>query len=266
MQSVIFLSHGAPQIILDHSEVHDFLAGLGASLDGLRARPSAIVVISAHWESSGFRVTGSEQLRTIYDFGGFDPRLYEIIYPAKGNAALAQEIVELGHQAGLTIQIDAQRGLDHGAWVPLHLMYPEADIPVLQVSVPRGATPAEMFRLGQVLAPLREQNILILGSGSLTHNLYEFRGQDLDEVPPSWVSPFTDWFAEKVAMGDVASLLDYSRLAPFARENHPTAEHILPFFVVLGALNGQKLDRLHHSYNYGILAMDAYGSGLAPQA
>lgn len=255
MLSAIFLSHGAPQIILDDSKARDFLAGLGKTRD----RPRAIVVISAHWESSGVKIGGAEKPRTIYDFGGFDPKLFEIIYPASGDPVLATTLSEMCQAAGIASQIDGGRGLDHGAWVPLHLMYPEADIPVVQVSVPRGVTPDEMFKLGQVLAPLRERNILILGSGSLTHNLYEFRGQDLDEVAPRWVSDFADWFAEKVAAVDVASLLDYRRLAPFARENHPTEEHILPFFVVLGAAKGQKLDRLHHSYNYGILAMDAYG-------
>ena len=186
-----------------------------------------------------------------------------------GDAKLAGEIAEMLGQNGLMSQIDSKRGLDHGAWVPLLLMYPDADIPVLQIAVPKVATPRMMFDLGRVLARLREENILIIGSGSFTHNLYEFIGQDVAAVPEPWVVAFADWMREKLAAGDVESLLDYRRLAPFARENHPTEEHILPLFAALGAGMGMDgdlrdetiVESLHNGYNHAILAMDAYGFG-----
>lgn len=265
MIPALFLSHGSPMIFLDQTPAHDFLVHLSE----ITGRPKAIVVISAHWETQGFQVMGTEHPATIYDFGGFDPRLYQLTYPAAGNPALAERIVAClsGHQ--IAASLNTTRGLDHGAWIPLLLAFPQADIPVLQIAVPKVATPRMMFDLGRALARLREENILIIGSGSFTHNLYEFTGQDVAAVPEPWVVAFADWMREKLAAGDVESLLDYRRLAPFARENHPTEEHILPLFAALGAgvgMDGDLRDEtaialLHHSYNHAILAMDAYGFG-----
>ena len=262
MIPALFLSHGSPMIFLDQTPAHDFLTHLSI----ITGAPKAIVVISAHWETQDLQVMGTEHPKTLYDFGGFDPRLYQLTYPAFGDPALAERIVTALAAQNISAHIHTTRGLDHGAWIPLILAFPQADIPVLQISVPKGATPRAMFDLGQALAFLRTENILIIGSGSFTHNLYEFMGQDVTAVPEPWVVAFADWMREKLASGDVESVLDYRRLAPFARENHPTEEHMLPLFVAMGAgTNGHEFGRVqhvHHSYNHAILAMDAYGFGV----
>jgi 4,5-DOPA dioxygenase extradiol len=155
--------------------------------------------------------------------------------------------------------LNAERGLDHGAWVPLSLMYPEADIPVTQLSVVRGASPAEHERLGQALAALRHEGVLVVGSGSLTHNLYEFRGQGIDAPVPQWVSDFENWTKSRLEASDRAALLNYRNEAPFAEQNHPTDEHLLPLFVAMGAAGPDaRATQLHASYEHGVLAMDAY--------
>lgn len=231
-----------------------FLQGWG----GQFARPAAILVVSAHWENAaGPMVSLAEQPPTIHDFGGFPRELYEIQYAARGAPAVAEECARLLRADGFTVSTSNTRGLDHGAWVPLRLMYPQADIPVCQVSLIRGGSPAEHYRLGKALQPLREQGVLIMGSGSITHNLAEIMGRRADEPVPRWVSDFEDWVAEALADGHVSALLDYRRLAPSAVRNHPTEEHLLPLFVALGA-GGALARRVHASHTHGILAMDAY--------
>jgi 4,5-DOPA dioxygenase extradiol len=196
---------------------------------------------------------------TIHDFGGFPRALFEIDYPASGAPAIADRVTELIGQAGLSVSCSADRGLDHGAWVPLRLMYPEADIPVLQLSILRGATPAVHEKLGRALTILRDEGVLVIGSGSLTHNLYEFRGQDIGAPVPAWVSDFGTWMHTMLNDQQREALLDYRRQAPFAERNHPTEEHLLPLFVAMGAAGEEaKAARLHASYEYGVLAMDVY--------
>ena len=192
MIPALFLSHGSPMIFLDHTPAHDFLTHLST----ITGTPKAIVVVSAHWETSGLFVMGTDHPKTIYDFGGFDPRLYQLTYPVSGDPALAERIVTALAAQTISAHIHTTRGLDHGAWIPLSLAFPKADIPVLQISVPKGATPRAMFDLGQALAFLRTENILIIGSGSFTHNLYEFMGQDVAAVPEPWVVAFADWMRE----------------------------------------------------------------------
>jgi 4,5-DOPA dioxygenase extradiol len=160
-------------------------------------------------------------------------------------------------QAGIAVRQSAARGLDHGAWVPLRLMFPDADIPVTQLSLVHGASPAEHFRLGQAIAGLREENVLVIGSGSMTHNLYELRRDGIGAPAPAWVSEFTAWMDARLAAGDRDALLDYRRSAPYAAENHPSEEHLLPLFVAMGA-GGAAARRLHASVEYGVLAMDVY--------
>lgn len=252
----LFVSHGSPMLAITDSPAHRFLQGLGKSLP----RPKAIVMLSAHWESvGGPAVSLAEKPATIHDFGGFPAALYQIQYPAPGQPAIAEQAATLLQDAGLAVKRSPERGLDHGAWVPLMLMYPEFDIPALQVSVLHRASAAEHEQLGRALAPLREQGVLIVGSGSLTHNLYEFRGQPIDTPAPQWVSSFSDWMADKLAAGEREALLAYRKQAPYARENHPTDEHLMPLFGAMGAAGEQiKAERLHASYEYGVLAMDAY--------
>ncbi|MEN3367299.1 MAG: dioxygenase extradiol [Burkholderiales bacterium] len=252
----LFISHGSPMLALDDSPARQFLLGLGKSLP----RPKAIIVVSAHWESMGApAVSLASQPETIHDFGGFPPALFAIEYPAPGTPEIAARAAELLEQAGYPVKRSPDRGLDHGAWVPLSLMYPEADIPVAQVSVMRNATPADHEKLGKALSKLRDEGVLVIGSGSLTHNLYEFRGQPMDAPVPSWVSDFGNWMMNMLRDNQSDALLDYRRQAPSAERNHPTEEHLLPLFVAMGAAGeGAKAERIHASYEYGILAMDVY--------
>ena len=252
----LFVSHGAPTLAIVDSPARRFLAELGASLP----RPKAILVASAHWESTGGpAVSLAPRPETIYDFGGFPDELYAVRYRAPGAPDVALRAAALLGEAGFTVGQSPQRGLDHGAWVPLSLMYPAADIPVSQVSIMRGASPAAHEKMGQSLAALRGEGVLVVGSGSLTHNLYEFRGGAIDAPAPAWVADFGAWMKARLEAGDRAALLDYRMRAPHAARNHPTEEHLLPLFVAMGAAGDEaKAVRLHASFEYGVLAMDVY--------
>lgn len=252
----LFVSHGSPMLAIQDSPARRFLEDLGKTL----SRPKAIVLVSAHWESQGGpAVSLAEKPETIHDFGGFPAALFAIQYPAHGSPQIARQVVQRLEYAGFPVKVSQQRGLDHGAWVPLMLMYPNADIPVFQVSVLRGASAAEHERLGLALATLREEEVLVIGSGSLTHNLQEFRGQELDSPVPVWVRDFSAWMKQALQEGRHDVLLDYRRQAPYATRNHPTEEHLMPLFVAMGAAGREaKATQLHSSYEYGILAMDVY--------
>lgn len=252
----LFISHGSPMLAIDDSPARRFLLELGRTLP----RPEAIIVASAHWETSdGLAVSLAAHPETIHDFGGFPRALFEIRYPAPGAPETAARAADLLEQAGYAVERSATRGLDHGAWVPLHLMYPQADIPTAQLALRRGGSPAEHERVGKALAQLREDGVLIIGSGSLTHNLYEFRGGPLDAPVPSWVSEFDEWMHARLQDKQREALLDYRARAPYAVRNHPTEEHLLPLFVAIGAAGDTaKAERLHASYEYGVLAMDMY--------
>ncbi|NML62629.1 dioxygenase [Massilia sp. RP-1-19] len=252
----LFVSHGAPTLAIVDSPANRFLRELGRTLP----RPKAILVASAHWESRGGpAVSLATKPETIHDFGGFPAALFAIQYPAPGAPEVAARAASLLTQAGLAVAQSPTRGLDHGAWVPLHLMYPDADIPVAQISIVRGGSPAEHERIGRALASLREQGVLIIGSGSLTHNLYEFRGQPIDVPAPDWVSGFGDWMKARLDDNDLQALREYRTRAPHAERNHPTDEHLMPLYVAMGAAgDNARAARLHASYEYGILAMDAY--------
>lgn len=253
----LFVSHGAPTLALEHNAAHDFFNRLASRLP----RPQAIVVFSAHWDTPDTRVTAAARHETIHDFYGFPEPLYRLRYPASGAPQLAADIVERLQAEGITAATDATRGLDHGAWVPLLLAYPDADIPVVQVALQTRLGPAHHLRLGQALAPLRERGVLILASGGATHNLREFFGQPDGAPPADYAAAFTDWLEERLAENDIAALLDYRRQGPQATRNHPTEEHFLPLFAALGAAAGEPVTRLHHSFSHGVLAMDAYAFG-----
>jgi 4,5-DOPA dioxygenase extradiol len=250
----VFVSHGAPTLPLTPAPARDFLAGYGAAL----GRPSAILAVSAHWETEGPVLDAAEAPETIHDFYGFPRALYEMRYAAPGAPTLARRAAELLGHAGMPARLE-RRGLDHGAWVPLLLMYPEADIPVVQLSLQTHLGAAHQRRVGEALQPLREDGVLILGSGSATHNLGEFRGAGIDAPAPDWVTGFADWLAKTVEAGDDEALLDYRRAAPHAARNHPSEEHFLPIFTALGAAgHGAEGRRVHASTTYGVLAMDVY--------
>lgn len=260
MLPTLFVSHGAPTFPLTDAPARSFLEGLAPHL-GLR--PSAILVVSAHWEADVPSINVPTVNDTIHDFYGFPRPLYEMRYPAPGAPALADRVAILLKDAGVPLVRDPERGLDHGAWVPLRLLYPQADIPVAQLSVATAQGPDFHLRLGALLAPLREEGVLILGSGSFTHDLSSFRHyyHALHAPAPDWVDDFADWMDAALAQGRTADLLGYRALAPNARRNHPTEEHLLPLFVALGAGRGGQARRLHHSTTHGVLRMDAYAFG-----
>lgn len=257
--SSLFLSHGSPDIVVADTEAHAFLAKLGRELP----RPDAIVVVSAHFEAGGVAISGDRTPATIHDFGGFAKELYAIEYRAPGCPALAQRLACMMRNGGLAAGVVCDRGFDHGTWVPLHLIYPDADIPVVQVSVDPHAGPEHHFRLGQALEPLRHENILIVGSGSMTHNLKEafaaFRSGERGAAMPAWVAQYVDWMDRKLENADLDALLAYRERAPFAVENHPTDEHLMPLFSALGAAGeGWSTRKLHSSCDFGVLSMNAY--------
>lgn len=251
----LFLSHGAPTLPLTDTPARAFLTQLGHALPPAQA----ILVISAHWETTVPTVSAVDRNETIHDFAGFPRELYEMRYAAPGAPAVAARVADLLRAAGLDCKTDRSRGLDHGAWVPLLLMYPQADIPVLQLSVQPNLGPAHHLRLGRALAPLRQEGVLIVGSGSFTHDLSEFRGHGPNDPAPAWVNNFADWVHAALTSGQTEQLLDYRRQAPFAAKNHPTEEHLLPLYVALGAAGeSAQVERLHASATYSVLRMDVY--------
>jgi len=231
------------------------LARLAAELP----KPKAIVIVSAHWESNELLVSGNPQPETWHDFGGFPQALFEVQYPAPGNPQLAAEVVELLNADGLPARIDAKRPFDHGVWVPLSLMYPQADIPVVQVSLPTRGGPALQTRVGHALASLREHGVLLIGSGSITHNLRELDWHASTESVEPWAQAFRDWMIEKLAANDETALHDYRQQAPNAVRNHPSDEHLLPLYFARGA--GGNFSVTHKGFTMGALGMDIYRFG-----
>ncbi|MEO8778891.1 MAG: class III extradiol ring-cleavage dioxygenase [Rhodanobacter sp.] len=251
----LYISHGSPMTALHPGPTGERLAELAAVLP----RPRAIAVASAHWLSHQPQVGAATTPETIHDFGGFPAALYQLHYPAPGAPALARHVLQLLDQAGLAPMQDPDRGLDHGVWVPLRLLYPAADIPVVPVSIQPELGPAHHYALGQALAPLRDEGVLVIGSGSITHNLHDLRAGYSDERQAPYVKPFIEWIEQKLAAGDIDALLDYRRQAPFAERAHPADEHLLPLFVALGAagvnVHAQRIDA---GIDMGLLAMDIY--------
>jgi 4,5-DOPA dioxygenase extradiol len=248
----LFISHGSPMLALEPGDSGPALARLGAQLP----RPTAIVIVSAHWESSELLVSANPQPRTWHDFGGFPPALYQVQYPAPGEPELAARVAELLNAAHLPARLDVQRPSDHGVWVPLSLMYPQADIPVVQVSLPSDQGPTLQTRVGQALASLRQQGILLIGSGSITHNLRDLDWNAGPESVESWAKDFRDWIVEKLAADDEAALHDYRRQAPNAVRSHPSDEHLLPLYFARGA--GARFSVAHEGFTMGTLGMDIY--------
>jgi 4,5-DOPA dioxygenase extradiol len=251
---LLFVSHGAPLFAIEPGLAGPRLTELGRELP----RPDAIVILSPHWMTRGeVNVTASTAPQTIHDFGGFPDELYQLRYPAPGSPILAAHIVKLLQASGWTSRLDHQRGLDHGAWVPLMYLAPDADIPVVQVSMPARLDTHQAWKLGEALKPLRDMNVLIVASGSLTHNLYEFRGATREGA--DYVKAFAAWTAQTLRAGQTDQLLDYRQQAPSAERAHPTDEHFLPLLIALGAA-GERYDTrvLEGGVSYGVLAMDSY--------
>ena len=206
----LFVSHGAPSLILDNDATTAFFRKLGAKYQ----KPDGIVCISAHWESPQLLLTANPQRETIYDFYGFPQPLYEITYPGTGSTGLVEQVTTALNTGNLSVKVNDKRGFDHGVWVPLKLMYPNADIPIVQLSVLPRESASYHYEIGQALGSLREQNILIFASGSATHNLSEFRRQTKDAEPLDYAVAFDQWLVEKIESGDRQSLLNYANVAP----------------------------------------------------
>jgi len=255
----LFVSHGSPMFALEPGLLGPRLRELGAALPDV----AAVLVVSAHWQSRGVRVAATTSPETIHDFGGFPDELYRLRYPAPGAPELAAEAARLLEAAGFAVTLDAQRGLDHGAWVPLRHLFAAASVPVFQVSLPHDLDGAAALRLGAALAPLRDRGVLIVVSGSLTHNLHEVFGGRVDD--PQYAQAFADWANDAVHARAIDALVDYRRRAPDAARAHPTEEHFLPLLVALGAsADDEAGERIEGGMTYGILSMDSFGWGLRP--
>ncbi|TWH24483.1 MULTISPECIES: class III extradiol ring-cleavage dioxygenase [unclassified Aminobacter] len=256
----LFISHGGPNVVTDESPARTYLMGLSHLLP----KPKAIVIVSAHFETGGVAVVTDPAPGMIYDFGGFAPELYEMVYPAPGSPELAERVIGMLDGAGFAPYPLEKRGYDHGAWTPLKLAFPDADIPVVQVSIDPNRDAAWHYALGRALAPLREEGILLIGSGHITHNLRALfpvmrHGNEPDPELTEKVNAFTTWFAERFAEGDREAILDWKNRAPFPAENHPTDEHLMPIFFAYGAGgDSPRVERAHSSMQYGFFAWDSY--------
>ena len=249
----LFVSHGAPTFALEPGQAGPRLAALGHTLP----RPEAVLVVSPHWMTPHPRVGVAARPQTIHDFGGFDPALYRIDYPAPGHPRLAQRALQILNAAGWTAQADEVRGLDHGAWVPLLHLFPQADVPVFQVSLPSRLDADSAWAFGEALAPLAAEGVLIVGSGSLTHNLHEFRSRHGNDEP--YVTEFVDWVRAAITAGDGARLRRTLTDAPHAGRAHPSTEHFWPLLVAAGASPSQRnWQVVDGGVAHGVLSMDAF--------
>ncbi|MEO1029378.1 MAG: class III extradiol ring-cleavage dioxygenase [Pseudomonadota bacterium] len=259
IQPSLFISHGAPLLAIEEGPAHRFLKTLGQAYS-----PKAIIVVSAHHIHRGPAVTTDAAPKTIYDFGGFPDELYQLRYDAPGSPELAANIISALNAEGFEARGQSDRGFDHGAWVPLILMYPDAEIPVIQVSIDMRQSPEWHYRLGEALERFRAEGALIIGSGSITHNLQEWREHRFedDADAPLWVTDFMDWIHDRLSAGDTGAVLSAVNEGPNGTRNHPSMDHILPLFVALGAGGSvASVKRLHSSTTYGVLGMDVYGFG-----
>jgi 4,5-DOPA dioxygenase extradiol len=251
----LFLSHGSPMLAIEDSPAGRFLDGLGTRL----GTPRAIVIASAHFTARVPAVGADPAPATIHDFNGFPPALHQIEYGAPGDPTLAEDVARRLGEAGLVTEVRTTQGLDHGVWVPLRRMYPAADVPVVPLAVLPGADARLHFALGRALSPLREDGVLVIGSGGFVHNLGDLAWHDRAAAMPDWAREFADWMRNGLAGGDVEALLDWSTRAPHPRRAHPTPEHLLPLFVALGAAGPDvRVETLHASHEYGSLALDAF--------
>ncbi|WP_022652768.1 DODA-type extradiol aromatic ring-opening family dioxygenase [Aquaspirillum serpens] len=256
-QPILFVPHGAPTMALQPGAAGMALAELGRRL----TTPRAIVIISPHWMTAHPTVGYAPRPATVHDFWGFPAALYQLDYPATGCPEVAKLVSDLLQSQGFATQPAAEQGLDHGAWIPLRLLFPEASVPVVPLSLVANPDPRYHFQLGQALAPLAQQNILLIASGNLTHNLRDFQlsqregGTDLH-----YVTAFADWMAQRLAEQDWPALFDYRRQAPAAQRAHPTDEHLLPLFVALGAasLHHHQPQAFHRGISDAVICMDGY--------
>jgi 4,5-DOPA dioxygenase extradiol len=256
----LFISHGAPTFALEPGLLGSALNTLGQQLSGANT-VKAVLVVSPHWQSRDVKVMTSPAPETVHDFGGFPLALYDLQYPVAGHPQLATEVSRLLTLAGWRVSVDERRGLDHGAWVPMRHLLPNANIPVFQVSMPMDLDTASAFKLGRALAPIRESGVMIVASGSMTHNLYEFRHSGAAEQ--AYAIEFTHWVRQVVTSQNIEELLDYRQRAPHAQRAHPTEEHFLPLLVALGARGDAEATQIiEGGVTNGVLSMESYAWGM----
>lgn len=247
----LFISHGSPMLAINPEQVGPALNRLGLNLP----RPEAIIVMSAHWESNALEVSTAVRAMTWHDFNGFPQELYEIRYPAPGNPELAEEILKLLADSHISAHANSTRPRDHGVWMPLLHMYPEADIPVIEISLPMNMSSNEIYQIGKILSILRERQILLIGSGSITHNLRELNWRGGNANVPEWASTFRNYVVSKLSHNHFDAVLDWENI-PFIERNHPTIEHFAPLFFAMGT--GPRFNIVHSSFSMGSLGMDIY--------
>lgn len=251
----LFVSHGSPMHALDAGGAGPAWEALAASLP----RPRGILMVSAHWGTRLPMLTGGDQLETMHDFSGFPPAVYKVRYDARGSPGLVARAAGLLKEAGVTAAVNGCRGLDHGAWVPLKWMYPARDVPVVQLSIQPDLGAAHHLQLGEALAPLAGEGVLVIGSGHVTHNLRDWLMSRSDAEPADYAVQFSEWLNDRLMRGEREALLAWREHAPAAARAHPTEEHFLPLFVSLGAAGpGAAATRAYSAIDAGVLSMDAY--------
>ncbi|MDQ0338810.1 4,5-DOPA dioxygenase extradiol [Caldalkalibacillus uzonensis] len=245
----LFVCHGSPTLAIEENEYTRFLQGLGQQI-----KPEAVVIFTAHWESPTLTISSTDQAyETIYDFGGFSEELFKLTYPAKGSTTIAALLEQQFSNYGIKTKRDERRGLDHGSWVVLRRLYPQADVPVVQLSVNPYLPPQEQYKIGQAIKRLGKEDILVIGSGGTVHNLGMIRWGET--TPEKWAVEFDDWLIEKVQQKNLDSLFKYEELAPHARLAVPSAEHLVPLFIALGSGSDHEVPTLlYRSYDHGTLS------------
>ena len=252
-----FISHGAPSFAIEQDELSEYLGNLGKSLTNVKA----VLVVSPHWQTHALEVMTTPEPETIHDFYGFPAELYSLNYPSLGNPTLARKALKLLAEHGFAAKENHTQGYDHGAWVPLLHLLPEHQLPVFQISLPTRFTPQMAFNLGNALNSLRDEGVMIIGSGGLTHNLHELQSKGAQPAP--YIEEFIHWIDEKIKARDLEKLVEYRRLAPHGARAHPTEEHLLPLFVAIGASHqDENLTTIANQIYYGILATQSYFWGV----
>lgn len=255
-RNVLFVPHGAPTFALNPGAAGAAMSDMAQKL----SPPRAIVVVSPHWETRIPTVSVSTQLETIHDFYGFPQELYKIQYPATGCPEVAKEVAAALRIAGFDVADDSQHGLDHGAWQPLRQMFPDADVPIVPLSMQTHAGPVHAFKLGRALAPLTEKNIWVIASGNITHNLRDWQlAASTGGQTPAYVHRFADWVQDKLSSHDTTALLNYRQHSADGRQAHPSEDHLLPLFVAIGAAGeGASPQAFYRGVNDYVIAMDGY--------
>ncbi|WP_334077720.1 class III extradiol ring-cleavage dioxygenase [Paenibacillus sanfengchensis] len=264
VQPALFIAHGSPTLAIEKNEYTKFLRRLG--YETLR-RPRAAVIFSAHWDSPVQLVSVDERHQTMHDFYGFPEEMYRIHYPAAGDPLLAEEIMSRFNAGNLPSRPVRGRGLDHGAWVVLRAMYPEGDIPVVELSVDSKRSPEEQYAIGKMLAELRRDNVLLIGSGGLVHNLRRMAGEGA--APAAWAALFDDWIGEQLTAWNLRNLFEYDKKAPHARDAVPSyaTEHFAPLLYAMGAADpDRKAEKLFQAYQNGSLSLNCWVFGNRPES